>query len=151
MNVKSKCDACELKGYSPELCKFHIRNMAKSHHDNLLDHNRQNKMDCSHYRESSILKYGKTAAVGAGVGLVAVCGSMAVIPSVALKALFGHVAAVKVSGCAGGGVAGAGINIFRKTKTEHDISIKKELKKKSSKRRKHFYFPLPITGGDLNG
>ncbi|MBF0232187.1 MAG: hypothetical protein HQK65_04015 [Desulfamplus sp.] len=133
--IKSKCDSCEIKGYSPELCKVHMRKMVSGKYDE----------DCPHYTHS-LLKYGKTAAMGAGVGLVAVCGSMCIIPAVAIKALFGHVAAVKVTAGAGGSVAGAGINVFRETKKDSG-----KHSKKNNKKRKHFYFPLNLTGGDLNG
>ncbi|MBF0202801.1 MAG: hypothetical protein HQK67_00500 [Desulfamplus sp.] len=133
--IKSKCDLCELKGYSPELCKVHMRKMVSGKYDE----------DCPHYTHSFV-KLGKTAAVGAGVGLAAACGSMCVIPAVALKALFGHVAVVKITAGAGGSVAGAGINVFRETKKDPG----KELRK-NHKRRRHFYFPLNLTGGDLNG
>ncbi|MBF0468663.1 MAG: hypothetical protein HQK61_07235 [Desulfamplus sp.] len=148
MNAKSRCDTCELKGYSPELCRLHFRNMAKIRHDSSSAHG---NVECAHYRPSTIAHYGKTAAVGAGVGLIAACGSMAVIPSVALKALFGHVAAVKMSAGAGGSVAGAGINIFRKTKKETGKSLETDNRKKNSKKRRHLYFPLNVTGGNLNG
>lgn len=144
MSIKSKCDSCELKGYSPELCKAHMRNMVKGKKD----------ADCPHYT-NSFIKYGATAVVGAGIGLVAACGSVAVIPSVALKALFGHVAVAKVSAGASGTVAGAGINLFRQTKKEHGKDSGDELKKnsfkKDHKKRRHFYFPLTLNGGNLNG
>ncbi|MBF0209270.1 MAG: hypothetical protein HQK64_04400 [Desulfamplus sp.] len=152
MNVKSKCDSCAMKGYSPELCKLHIRNMAKTFHANAK--NLDSSDSCP---ASPIAKYGKTAAVGAGVGLVAACGSVALIPSVALKALFGHVAVAKVSAGAGGTVAGAGINIARKTKhcEEEELgkptSKARKQHKNNNKKRRHFYFPLTLTGGNVNG
>ncbi|MBF0119417.1 MAG: hypothetical protein HQK79_11320 [Desulfobacterales bacterium] len=103
MKQKSQCEACEIRGYSPEICKIHLNKAAKKGHD-----------VCPH--QNPIKKIAKNAAIGAGVGAMAMFLGLAAVPAAAIKAVFGHVMAVKVSAGAGGGVAGAGYNIFRKTK-----------------------------------
>ncbi len=134
MDIKSRCASCEIQGYWPDLCKAHIRKMVTRKTDKKVE-------ECPHYSRS-IVKYGKTAAVGAGVGVVLAAGSMAAIPSVAMKAMFGHVAAVKAGAGAGGGIAGAGINIFRH---------KKKVPVKTPRKRKRIYFSLFLNGGYING
>ncbi|SLM32740.1 conserved hypothetical protein [Desulfamplus magnetovallimortis] len=135
MDIKSKCASCEIQGYCPELCKAHIRKLATG---------KQDKSECTRY-SPSLMKYGKTAAVGAGVGLAVATGSMAAIPSVTLKTLFAHVtahvAAVKAGAGAGGGITGAGINIFRQKRREQP---------KPAKKRRHLYYPLVLNGGTAN-
>ncbi|NVM23833.1 MAG: hypothetical protein HWN68_18895 [Desulfobacterales bacterium] len=55
---------------------------------------------------------GKTAALGAGVGAMAAVVGIGAVPVVGLKAAIGHAMVAKVT--AGGGAAGAGINVARK-------------------------------------
>jgi len=135
MKNKLKCDSCEVRGYSHDLCKAHIRKMAIERNDE----------GCPRYTPS-IIKHTKTAAYGAGIGLVAVYGGLAAIPTIGLKGLFGHLTAAKLSAEAGGGLAGAGINIFRRAKNEKQMNHKKH-----NKKRRYLCFPLTSNGGKTNG
>jgi len=135
MKNKSKCESCEIRGYCLDFCKVHIRKMVT----------RKNDEECFRYTPS-IIKHTKTAAVGAGIGLVAVFGGLAAIPTIGLKGLFGHLTAVKLSAEAGGSVAGAGINVFR-----HKNNENKKLAMKNNKKRRHLCFPLTLNGGNADG
>ena len=65
--AKSKCDTCVIKGYSPEFCKAHHRQMTKSRNGN------GNGADCPHH-VSPAWGAGKTATVGAGLGALLALG-----------------------------------------------------------------------------
>lgn len=98
---KIKCETCEFRGYSWYFCRMHSRKV--THED---------CEGCRSYR--SLRRVGKTAALGAGVGAMATVVGIGVVPAVGLKAAIGHVMAAKLT--AGGGVAGAGVNVFRKVR-----------------------------------
>lgn len=93
---KAKCEACEYKGYSMEICRLHSAKGGPCNTKGPGEH-------------QSKAKIGKTVAWGAGVGLAAVVTGMAVAPIIGLQAVLGHVAAKLTMG----GVAGAGVNVFR--------------------------------------
>ncbi len=135
MKYRSKCDSCEIRGYSLDFCKAHFRKMVTKKDDEV----------CPRYTPS-IIKHTKTAAVGAGIGLVAVYGGLAAIPAIGLKGLFGHVTAAKLSAEAGGSAAGAGFNVFRRLKQDNIKNVKK-----GNKKRRHVCFPLIANGGDKDG
>ena len=63
----------------------------------------------NHYPRNFYKKMGKSAALGAGVGVVATTFGLAAAPAVGLKMAVGHALAAKIT--AGVGAAGAGINI----------------------------------------
>jgi len=99
---KTECDTCIIKGYSPDLCKMHLKHMAHQSHQ-------------SSHKKSSITpemakKLGGSAAVGIGIGLLSSVAGIALIPALGIKALIaGELAAFKVA--AAGGVVGAGANV----------------------------------------
>ena len=113
---KNPCETCEIRGYSPELCKVHYKKAAT---DNIPE-------NCPH---NFSVEVGKSAAVGAGVGVAATVLGLAAVPASVLKAIFGHVMAIKMSAGAGGGVTGAGVNAFRKAKEEKERQKQKKKKK----------------------
>ena len=133
MKTKTKCDLCEIKGYSLDLCKAHVRKMVAN----------KNDLGCQSYTPA-IIKHTQTAALGAGIGLVAVYGGLAAIPTIGLKGLFGHLTAAKLSAEAGGGAVGAGLNVFRRTK-------KIKANQKEIRKRRHLCFPLTLNGGNTDG
>ncbi|MBF0120641.1 MAG: hypothetical protein HQK79_17575 [Desulfobacterales bacterium] len=103
MKKISPCDTCEFRGYSPELCKLHLRKISKN-----------GSKDCPNH--APLKEISKKVAVGAGVGVMTMFVGMAAVPAAVLKALFGHVMTTKMTAEAGGGVVGAVINVFRKNK-----------------------------------
>ncbi|HUV49770.1 MAG TPA: hypothetical protein VMW78_01945 [Anaerolineae bacterium] len=108
------CATCEFRGYSAYVCKLHHKKMTGKECDS----------------RGSLKCIGKTVAVGAGAGIIAsTVGMIAMLPAIGIKTLFAHLLAVKVG--AGGGVAGAGVNLARKA-TEKDHAEKK--KKRTRKR-----------------
>jgi len=111
---KLHCDHCPIKGYSPELCRFHFQQVQ----------NNEDSLTCFYNNNISISEMGKTAAIGAGIGVAAAFIGLAAIPSAAIKTLFGHVAAAKIGTEATGGAAGAGYNVYRKTKKNKKPPIK---------------------------
>jgi hypothetical protein len=113
---KNPCETCEIRGYSPELCKVHYKKAAVGNIPENCPHNLS-------------VEVGKSAAVGAGVGVAATVFGLAAVPASVLKALFGHVMAVKMSAGAGGGVAGAGVSAMRKAKEEKERQKQKKKKK----------------------
>ncbi|KPA16226.1 magnetosome protein Mad7 [Candidatus Magnetomorum sp. HK-1] len=92
------CDNCEYKGYSQEICKWHIKKMHCQPDFTLL--------------EGPAAKMSKSAAYGAGIGALAVIAGVAAAPVLGLKALVAHIAVAKAG--ASGGVVGAGVNVARK-------------------------------------
>lgn len=93
---KSKCETCELNGYNPDFCRWHKKKISE--------------VDVKACRPQDFYKkIGKTAVLGAGVGVVAATAGLAVIPIVGLKGAIGHALVAKLT--AGGGAAGAGINV----------------------------------------
>jgi len=124
MRPKHRCEMCELKGYSPELCKIHLqRGAARS----------SPSTDCNACRLLSAREMGKSVVVGASVGVAATVIGLAAVPAATIKALCGHVVACKIGASAGGGVTGAGINTFRKSRRQ------RMLHKKRTRRR--LYLP----------
>jgi hypothetical protein len=105
MKKLTHCETCEYRGYSHEFCKAHFSKIAKMAHKN-----------CPH---NSLSEVSKTVVVGASVGIIATTVGLAAVPVAALKALFGHVMAVKICATGGGSVAGAGIGVFRKVNKKH--------------------------------
>nr|WCC90932.1 magnetosome protein Mad7 [Desulfobacteraceae bacterium] len=111
---QKKCDNCEYKGYSLEICKLHMK-----------------KMQCDPELETKNYKIktmSKSAAYGAGIGVLTVIAGIAAAPVIGLKALIGHVAVTKAS--ASGGVVGAGINVARNTSQKDKLQMQK-LKRKT--------------------
>ena len=120
----SQCETCELKGYNPDFCKWHKKKITE--------------IDIKNCRPQRFYKkVGKTAVLGAGVGVVAATAGLAVVPAVGLKGVIGHVLAAKLT--AGSGAAGAGINVARRAKENQSGS--KQGKKKS------VLLPLYLGGG----
>ena len=101
---RSNCETCQFRGYSPDFCKFHKKEITKLE-------------DGSCHPQSFYRKMGKKAALGAGVGVVAATAGLAVVPAVGLKAAIGHLLAAKIT--AGGGAAGAGINVVRNARKNY--------------------------------
>ena len=98
---KPKCEACEFRGYSPEVCRFHsTKDGSCEESDDTKDH--------------PLKTISKAVAVGAGAGVAVTLAGMAVGPIIGLKAALGHAVAAKIT--AGSGVAGAGVNVARKLK-----------------------------------
>jgi len=120
---KVKCETCEYKGYSAEICRFHsIRGNSCDELDPGRDH--------------SLKRIGKAVVLGAGAGLAATFTGIAVAPIIGLKAALGHAIAAKIT--VGGGVAGAGVNVARKLK-------KGESKTRPAKRRQ-MLLPMYLKG-----
>ena len=91
-----KCETCEMKGYNPDFCNWHRKKM--------------NEVDVKKCRPQDFYKkVGKTAVLGAGIGAVVATAGLAVVPAMGLKGVIGHALAAKLT--AGGGAAGAGINV----------------------------------------
>lgn len=112
---KSKCETCEYKGYSPEVCKLHSSKGGATNEDQCgFDH--------------PLKRVGKTLAFGAGAGVAAAFAGIAVAPVIGLKALLGHAVAAKITA---GGVAGAGVNIARKWKKNSEGPSRRIRKRKS--------------------
>ena len=105
---KPKCETCEYRGYSPEICKFH------SAKGNICDDDPE--------QDESLKRIGKTVVLGAGAGVVAGVAGVAVAPIVGLKAAMAHAvghavgAKVTVGTAVGGGVAGAGVEAAKTRK-----------------------------------
>lgn len=98
---KVKCESCEYKGYSAEICRYHsLRGGSCSEED--------------FTSRPAFMRIGKVVALGAGAGLAATFTGMVVAPIIGLKAALGHAIAAKIT--VGGGVAGAGVNVARKMK-----------------------------------
>lgn len=119
-----KCETCELKGYNPDFCRWHKKKITE--------------VDVKTCRPQDFYKkVGRTAVLGAGVGVVAATAGLAVIPAAGLKGVIGHALAAKLT--AGGGAAGAGINVAVHAK--ENLSGSKRGKKKS------VLLPLYLGGG----
>ena len=112
---KVKCETCHLRGYNTEYCKWHRKAISEIE-----------TKDC--YPGNLYKKLGKTAAIGAGIGIVSATAGVAAAPILGLKALIGHALAAKVT--AGGGCAVlAGANVLRKTEKEAHLNKKTKGKK----------------------
>jgi hypothetical protein len=101
---KIKCETCQLRGYSPDFCKVHQKKISDVDVENC-------------HPQPLSRRVGKTVALGAGVGVVVATVGIAAVPAVGLKAAIGHALAVKLT--AGGGAAGAGINVARSARKNH--------------------------------
>ena len=95
----SECETCPIKGYSPELCKMHLRHLAT----------REEKDHSSHTEEDQWLSLGRKAVIGACIGVTGALVGMAALPSFGMKAMLGHYISAKVAGA--GGIIGAGANL----------------------------------------
>jgi hypothetical protein len=111
---KLQCETCELKGYNPDFCKWHRKKISNVDVETCRSHDFYKKV-------------GRTAVLGAGVGVVAATAGLAAIPAVGLKTVIGHALVAKVT--AGVGAAGAGLNVAMHA--EEDPSGSKGGKKKS--------------------
>ncbi len=120
---KPKCETCEFRGYSSDFCKVHLKKVTEEDCEN-----------CDSHR--SFRSVGKTAALGAGVGAIAAVVGIGAAPVVGLKAAIGHAVAAKMT--AGGGVAGAGVNVARK-------AVKRKSGAKQRK-KKRLLLPLYLKG-----
>lgn len=119
-----KCETCELKGYIPDFCRWHKKKITE--------------IDIKNCRPQHFYKkIGKTAVIGAGVGVMAATAGLAVVPAVGLKGIIGHALAAKLT--AGSGAAGAGISVARHAK-ENQSGSKREKKKGA-------LLPLYLGGG----
>lgn len=98
---KAKCDTCEFRGYSTEVCRFHSTQEGSCEESD----------DTGKHPLKTI---GKAVAVGAGAGVAVTIAGMAVGPIIGLKVALGHTIAAQIT--AGSGVAGAGANVARKLK-----------------------------------
>ncbi len=114
MNLqKKKCYACPVRGYSTDYCKFHREKISK--------------LDVENCTQQSFYKaVGKTAAMGAGVGVVAATVGIAAIPAFGVKVAIGHALTAKIT--AGTGAAGAGLNTIRRPKASRS-TLKKGKKR----------------------
>ena len=111
---KLKCETCELKGDNPDFCRWHRKKISE--------------VDVKTCRPQEFYKkVGKTAILGAGVGVVVATAGLAVVPAIGLKTVIGHALVAKLT--AGGGAAGAGINVVRHPSEDQPAS--KRGKKKS--------------------
>jgi len=100
-----KCELCEYKGYSQEVCRLHLKKM-KCNHDNI------------YYDSGKAKQIGKKACYGAGIGFVATATGLAAAPIIGMKTIIGHLVALKIS--AGGSAIGAGVNVIRKDRDKED-------------------------------
>ena len=114
---KSKCEACHLRGYNPEYCRWHKKNIPGMEVE-----------DCEpndFYR-----KLGKAAAIGAGIGIVSAAAGVAAAPALGVKALIGHALAAKMT-AGGGGAAVGGAKVWykfpRRRETEKRVQRRKVL------------------------
>jgi hypothetical protein len=105
----SKCNTCEYKGYSQELCKFHLKKMSV-----------EPAQTCDHYKVKRITK---NAVIGAGIGVMTVAAGIAAAPMIGLKTAIGHLFAVKASAGAGAVGAGAGIGISQKGNHNTNVPV----------------------------
>jgi hypothetical protein len=97
---KMECETCQIKGYSPEVCRLHASKVSKSNPDKCIP-------------PHSAKRIGKTAVLGACAGLVVTIAGLAAAPLIGIKALLWHGAVTKMSA---GGAVGAGLNVVRKWK-----------------------------------
>jgi hypothetical protein len=97
---KTKCEACHLRGYNPEYCRWHKKAIPGVEVEDCEPHH--------FYR-----KLGKTAAIGAGIGVVSAVAGVAAAPALGVKALIGHALAAKMT-AGGGGAAVGGIKVWCK-------------------------------------
>ena len=111
---KLKCETCELNGYNSDFCRWHRKKITE--------------IDVKACRPQDFYKkVGRTAILGAGIGVVAATAGLAAIPVVGLKGvIIGHALAAKLT--AGGGAAGAGINVAMHAK-ENPSGSKRDKKK----------------------
>ena len=101
------CEACHLRGYNPEYCRWHKKTISVIDPGGCISRN--------FYR-----KLGKTVAIGAGIGVVSATAGVAAAPVVGFKALVGHALAAKMT-AGGGGAAIAGVNLFRTSTRRRSI------------------------------
>jgi len=103
-----RCEICQFKGYSLDFCKLHQKKLT-----DITDE------DCNTHSYGLYKKMGKTAALGAGVGVLATTVGIAAAPAIGLKTIIGHTVighALAAKLTAGGGAAGAGVNMARHSK-----------------------------------
>jgi len=100
-----KCETCEYRGYSSDICKLHLRHEMRKGEEGCQNHS-------SHH--GSIKKMGFIVALGAGVGLAATGLGVIVAPVAGLTAAIGQGLAVKLA--AGGGAASAAAYMVREKK-----------------------------------
>ena len=124
--IRITCETCQFRGYSLDFCKLHQKKIAEVTDEN-----------CQPYYREMCKKVGKTAALGAGVGVLATTVGIAVVPAIGLKAIIGHTLVAKLT--AGGGAAGAGVNVARQSK--------KIDSKSNPKRKRKVLLPLYLKKG----
>ena len=129
--IKVKCETCRFRGYSLDFCKLHLKNIS-----DITDEN------CHTHSHELYKKMGKTVAVGADVGVLATTVGIAAVPAIGLKtiighSMIGHTLAAKLT--AGGGAAGAGVNVARNSK--------KSRYKGYEKRKRSVLLPLYLKKG----
>ena len=133
---KVKCETCAFRGYSLDFCKLHQKKITEVTDEN-----------CHSQSRDLYKKMGKTAAVGAGVGVLATTVGIAAVPAIGLKTVIGHSAlvhsgighALAAKLTAGGGAAGAGVNVARRSKKSHSRG--------NPKRKRSVLLPLYLKKG----
>lgn len=112
---KIKCESCHLRGYNLEYCRWHKKVLLGS--------------DIGYcHADDFYKKLGKTAVIGAGIGLVSATVGVAAAPALGLKAFVGHALAAKLTG-GGGGAAIGGIKAWRKSHEKRRMPTGTERKK----------------------
>ena len=129
--IKLTCETCQFRGYSLDFCKLHQKKITEVTDEN-----------CRTYYREMCKKVGKTAALGAGVGVLATTVGIAAVPAIGLKtiighSIIGHTLVAKLT--AGGGAAGAGVNVARQSK--------KIDSKSNPKRKRKVLLPLYLKKG----
>lgn len=130
---KVQCEACEYKGYSLEICRYHS---AKGGFCNTGDSG----------EHQLLKKMGKAVAWGAGAGMAAMVAGIGLAPLIGLHAILGHAAAKMTMG----GLAGAGVNVARHWKKgdgkPKPKAAQKKVAQKKADRKKAFLLPMYLKG-----
>ena len=100
---KVNCETCSFRGYSSDFCKYHHKKITELASEG-----------CHSQSRDMCRKIGKAATLGAGAGVLATTVGLAAVPAIGIKAAIGHTLAAKLA--AGGGAAGAGVNVARRAK-----------------------------------
>ena len=107
------CESCSFRGYSSDFCKFHHKKITELANE-----------DCHSHSRDLYKKIGKAATYGAGAGVLATTVGLAAVPAIGIKAAIGHSLAAKLA--AGGGAAGAGVNVARRAKKSKSGASQKQ-------------------------
>ncbi len=110
---KVNCETCSYRGYSSDFCKYHHKKITELANE-----------DCHSHSRDLYKKIGKAATLGAGAGVLATTVGLAAVPAIGIKAAIGHSLAAKLT--AGGGAAGAGANVVRRSKKNNSGANQKQ-------------------------